>query len=54
MTPQAFLISAMQLPNASTYQGELYKVVVEGQQIVYRKGTNGDSIVWICDYDNLK
>lgn len=29
MTPQGFLVSAMQLPSANTYQGELYKVVVE-------------------------
>mgnify|MGYP003588046130 CR=1 FL=1 len=53
MTPQQFLISAMQLPSAETYQGEYYKVCVGGEQIVYRKGTNGDSIVWICDYNKL-
>lgn len=48
MTPQAFLISAMQLPNVNTYQGELYKVVVEGEQIIYRKEVHYDKIVWVC------
>lgn len=51
MTPQAFLISAMQLPDVNVYQGELFKVVVEGEQVIYRKEKNEDKLVWTV---NLK